>query len=187
MEGIDLLVAYLSRSSAITYIILLWLSGYLIATIWVYIYRYFTLRDWLRDERKFLNSLFVDKNTYAHDLALSKCLGKDSEKTTMEICLSRAEVKATYGFSFLSVVASTSPFIGLFGTVVGILDTFSKLGGGGGGGLAIIAPAISEALIATAVGIFVAIPSFSAHVSLKRKAYELLSVLDQQYKLLKKE
>ena len=184
MEAFDLLVAYLSRSGAITYIVLAWLSIYFIATLWIYIYRYFSLKDWHRDEEKFLNSLFVNRNTYAHDLALSKCLGENISNDTLEICQSRAEVKATYGLSMLSIIASTSPFIGLFGTVVSILDTFAKLGADGGG-LSVIAPAISEALIATATGIFVAIPSYSANISLKRKAYALLSTIEQQYKLLR--
>jgi len=188
MEAFDLLVAYLSRSGAITYIVLAWLSFYFIATIWIYIYRYFAMKSWHRDEDNFLNTLFVKKESYAHGLALSQCLS-DRESLTnekLEICQAKAEVKATNGLSFLSIISSTSPFIGLFGTVVSILDTFAQLGAGGGGAsLGVIAPAISEALIATAAGIFVAIPAYSAHVALKRKAYMLLNTVEQQLKVLK--
>ncbi len=51
--------------------------------------------------------------------------------------------------------------------------------------MTIIAPAISEALVVTAAGIFVAIPAYTAHVLLKRKAYELLSVIQREIELLK--
>jgi biopolymer transport protein ExbB/TolQ len=84
----------------------------------------------------------------------------------------------------LSVIASTSPFIGLFGTIVSILKTFSELGGTQTASLTVIAPAISEALVATAAGIFVAIPAYSAHIFLKRKAYELLGIIQREIELL---
>lgn len=87
---------------------------------------------------------------------------------------------STKGLTLLSIVASTSPFIGLFGTVVGILETFSHLSSQKTSALSVVAPAISEALIATAVGIFVAIFAYSFHLILKRKAYELSSVLSSQ-------
>ena len=87
--------------------------------------------------------------------------------------------------NFLATTGSVTPFIGLFGTVVSILETFAKLNGSSTASLTVIAPAISEALVATAAGIFVAIPAYSAHVFLKRQAYELLSLLDREIDLLK--
>jgi len=87
---------------------------------------------------------------------------------------------STKGLTLLSIVASTSPFIGLFGTVVGILETFSHLATQKSAALSLVAPAISEALVATAVGIFVAIFAYTFHLILKRKAYELSSVLSSQ-------
>ena len=81
-------------------------------------------------------------------------------------------------------MASTSPFIGLFGTVVGILETFSTLGSQSSASLGVVAPAISEALIATAAGILVAIFAYSFHLILKRKAYELSSLLSSQSKMV---
>jgi len=56
----------------------------------------------------------------------------------------------TKGLTALSIMATTSPFIGLFGTVIGILEAFSKLGNTKSASLNVVAPAISEALIATA-------------------------------------
>jgi len=101
-----------------------------------------------------------------------------------DVCKSVAEKKATSYLSMLSVIASTSPFIGLFGTIVSILDTFAQLGSAETASLTVIAPAISEALVATATGIFVAIPAYSAHIFVKRKAYEVLSVIQREIDLL---
>lgn len=62
--------------------------------------------------------------------------------------------------SWLATTASVSPFIGLFGTVVGILRTFQKLSESGSVSLRAVGPGISEALIATAVGLAAAIPAY---------------------------
>ena len=91
-----------------------------------------------------------------------------------------AERNATSGLTCLSIIASTSPFIGLLGTVISILETFSQLGTGNGGSINVIAPAISEALVATGAGIFVAIPAYTFNLVIKRKAYELMSVIERQ-------
>ena len=63
---------------------------------------------------------------------------------------------------FLATVGSTSPFIGLFGTVVGIMKSFAEIGAKGSANLATVAPGIAEALIATAVGLLAAIPAVIA-------------------------
>lgn len=63
---------------------------------------------------------------------------------------------------FLATAGNTAPFIGLFGTVWGIMDTFQGIGLSGSASLAVVAPGISEALIATAAGLAVAIPSVIA-------------------------
>ena len=61
--------------------------------------------------------------------------------------------------SFLATTGSVSPFIGLFGTVFGIMDSFKQIGEMGSANLAVVAPGISEALIATGFGLFAAIPA----------------------------
>jgi biopolymer transport protein TolQ len=73
---------------------------------------------------------------------------RDSESTKLESAL-----------GFLATTGSASPFIGLFGTVWGIMDTFKGIGARGSATLAIVAPGISEALIATAAGLAAAIPA----------------------------
>jgi biopolymer transport protein TolQ len=72
----------------------------------------------------------------------------------------RAEAtKLESTLSFLATTGSASPFIGLFGTVWGIMDTFRSIGTRGSATLAVVAPGISEALIATAAGLAAAIPA----------------------------
>jgi len=63
----------------------------------------------------------------------------------------------------LATVGSTSPFIGLFGTVIGIMKSFGEIGAAGSANLATVAPGISEALIATAAGLLAAIPAVIAY------------------------
>jgi len=127
----------------------------------------------------------MGSSTVREDSILRKCTSsyKGSE-TVFEVCINIAQKNATSYLSILSIISSTSPFIGLFGTVVGILETFSKLGGATSASLNVIAPAISEALVATAGGILVAIPAYSGYIILKRKAYDYLSVVEREKLLL---
>ena len=72
-------------------------------------------------------------------------------------------VKLEKYLNFLATTGSTSPFIGLFGTVWGIMSSFQGIGSAGSASLAIVAPGIAEALIATAVGLVAAIPAVIAY------------------------
>jgi biopolymer transport protein TolQ len=65
--------------------------------------------------------------------------------------------------TFLATTGNATPFIGLFGTVWGIMDAFRQIGFRGSTSLAVVAPGISEALIATAAGLFAAIPAVIAY------------------------
>jgi biopolymer transport protein TolQ len=65
--------------------------------------------------------------------------------------------------TWLATIGSTSPFVGLFGTVMGVVDAFSGLGTAGAATLRAVAPGISEALITTAAGLFVAVPAVVAY------------------------
>ena len=67
------------------------------------------------------------------------------------------------GLTFLATVGSTSPFIGLFGTVWGIIDAFQSIGLSQNTSLATVAPGIAEALVATAFGLLAAIPAVVAY------------------------
>lgn len=77
---------------------------------------------------------------------------------------STAEVERMQSYlAFLATTGSTTPFIGLLGTVWGIMDAFRGIGAAGSASLAVVAPAIAEALIATAAGLIAAIPAVMAY------------------------
>jgi biopolymer transport protein TolQ len=67
------------------------------------------------------------------------------------------------GLSFLATIGSSTPFVGLFGTVVGIMNSFAEIGAKKSADLATVAPGISEAIVATAVGLAAAIPAVVAY------------------------
>ena len=73
--------------------------------------------------------------------------------------LARERQRYNRYLSYFGTIGNNTPFIGLFGTVIGIILAFKKLGENPKGGLEVIGPLISEALVATAVGLFVAIPA----------------------------
>jgi biopolymer transport protein TolQ len=81
----------------------------------------------------------------------------------MRVALSREEERLETHLPFLATVGSTSPYIGLFGTVWGIMNSFRGLATVNQASLAVVAPGISEALVATAIGLFAAIPAVIAY------------------------
>ncbi len=80
----------------------------------------------------------------------------------MDSVISRESQKIENGLGVLSVVATASPFIGLFGTVWGIMNAFDRIAAAGNTNLTTVAPAIAEALFATAIGLAAAIPAYMA-------------------------
>jgi len=80
----------------------------------------------------------------------------------MRVAYSREEEKLDKHLSFLATVGSVSPYIGLFGTVIGIMNSFIGLANQAQATLQVVAPGIAEALIATAMGLFAAIPAVVA-------------------------
>lgn len=86
-----------------------------------------------------------------------------SIQRSMKVALSREEEKLESNLSLLATIGSTSPYIGLFGTVWGIMSSFTALGNVQHATLAMVAPGIAEALIATAMGLFAAIPAVIAY------------------------
>lgn len=87
----------------------------------------------------------------------------ESVLRNMKVSLSREQVHIEKHLPFLATVASVSPYIGLFGTVWGIMNSFRGLAGANQATLAAVAPGISEALVATAIGLFAAIPALIAY------------------------
>ena len=84
---------------------------------------------------------------------------KISLERTLQLGISEELTKLDRNLNWLATTASVAPFIGLFGTVVGIMRSFHDLGQQGSASLRAVAPGISEALLATAVGLFAAIPA----------------------------
>lgn len=87
----------------------------------------------------------------------------DAVQRSMRVAISREEEKLEQHLPFLATVGSTSPYIGLFGTVWGIMNSFRGLATVQQATLATVAPGIAEALIATAIGLFAAIPAVVAY------------------------
>jgi biopolymer transport protein TolQ len=81
----------------------------------------------------------------------------------MRVAYSREEEKLEKHLPFLATVGSVTPYIGLFGTVIGIMNSFISLAGQSQATLQVVAPGIAEALIATAMGLFAAIPAVVAY------------------------
>ena len=99
----------------------------------------------------------------------------------MRVAMAREEERLEAALPFLATVGSTSPYIGLFGTVWGIMNSFRGLAMVNQATLSVVAPGISEALIATAIGLFAAIPAviaynrFSAQVEVMMNRFDTFS------------
>lgn len=99
----------------------------------------------------------------------------DGVHRAMRVALSREVETLETHLSFLATVGSTSPYIGLFGTVWGIMNSFRSLGVMQQATIASVAPGIAEALIATAMGLFAAIPAVIAYNRFSSDADRLIS------------
>ena len=82
---------------------------------------------------------------------------------SMKVALAREEDRLEANLALLATIGSTSPYVGLFGTVWGIMRSFTALGSVQSATLSMVAPGIAEALIATAMGLFAAIPAVIAY------------------------
>jgi len=102
----------------------------------------------------------------------------EGAQRTMRVALSREVEALEVNLSFLATVGSTSPYVGLFGTVWGIMNSFIGLGNVHQATLAMVAPGIAEALIATAMGLFAAIPAVIAYNSFANDVERLHSRYD---------
>ena len=102
--------------------------------------------------------------------------------------ISETLINLKKGLGFLATIGSTVPFVGLFGTVVGIINAFRSIAATGSGGMSVVSGGIAEALVSTALGIFVAIPAVVAfnhftgkletfHVEMNRASSQLINRL----------
>jgi len=108
-------------------------------------------------EAGFLEYRRLRKERHLHPDTLS-----NGAQRAMRVALTREMDRLEHRLSFLATVGSVSPYVGLFGTVWGIMNSFRGLAGAQQATIAMVAPGIAEALIATAMGLFAAIPAVIA-------------------------
>jgi len=125
-------------------------------------------RELGQDEHALTGLAAIFRNGFKEYVRLRKIEPDDTmavilgAERSMRVALSREMDRLESNLSFLATVGSTSPYIGLFGTVWGIMHAFHALGNMQQATLALVAPGISEALVATAIGLFAAIPAVIA-------------------------
>ncbi|MBL7179901.1 MAG: protein TolQ [Pseudomonadota bacterium] len=109
-----------------------------------------------------------------HTSLSSRFAGTDTIKRALRRAINTETTRITQMVPFLATTGNTTPFIGLFGTVWGIMNSFHGIGLKGSASLAVVAPGISEALIATAAGLAAAIPAVIAfnHFMQKIRIFE---------------
>ncbi len=112
----------------------------------------------------------------AKQLGLEPTLIHESTQRAMQIAINQQVATAEQHLNFLATIGSISPYIGLFGTVWGIMHAFQALGQVQQASIAMVAPGISEALVATAMGLFAAIPAVVAY---NRLTYQVDSLAVQ--------
>jgi biopolymer transport protein TolQ len=102
----------------------------------------------------------------------------------LDTTVAREAVRIESGLSALAIVATASPFVGLFGTVWGIMRSFASIAASQNTSLAVVAPGIAEALFATAIGLFAAIPAVIGYNRLLHRVNRLearLSAFSEEY------
>lgn len=110
--------------------------------------------------QKIADSNLASQNGQNENLKLS---GLDNLQRAIEKSIATEVRQAESRLNFLATTGSTAPFVGLLGTVVGIMSSFSNIAASGSASLAVVAPGIAEALFSTAVGLFAAIPAVVAY------------------------
>ena len=218
LSFIDLI---LNASLLVQLVMLILLLASLVSWAMIF-YKWFTLKNWTRSAREFesefwsvgdLSALYHEWEKRNRDVGsiaeiflegyreLSRLMTRsnidradivDGVNRSMGVALNRAEDSVNSNLSFLATVGSTSPYIGLFGTVWGIMNSFRALGTMQTTTIAAVAPGIAEALIATAMGLAAAIPAVIAYNRFSYTAdrllgqyetfaEEFLSVVNRQY------
>lgn len=97
---------------------------------------------------------------------------------SMDVAIAREADRLTHGLTFLATTGATAPFVGLFGTVWGIMRSFQEIAVSGNTSLAVVAPGIAEALLATGLGLLAAIPAVILYNKLSTDADGLVARLE---------
>lgn len=114
-----------------------------------------------------------EQDTFSTDLG-----GIDNVSRALRRAVTSEITRLEKYLTFLATTGSTAPFIGLFGTVWGIMTAFKGIGESGSASLAVVAPGIAEALIATAIGLVAAIPAVMGYNHFQHKIRVLIAEMD---------
>lgn len=115
----------------------------------------------------------------SHEQGASSYLGVQARlEKVLDVAIARESDVLEKGLSFLATVSSAAPFVGLFGTVWGIMTSFQSIAASKSTNLAVVAPGISEALFATALGLLAAIPAVIAYNKLSGDANKMIGRLE---------
>lgn len=132
-----------------------------------------------------LKEMFLEVYRELHDQVemnpsdVPKIKSEENLERTLQRVMRGQTMHLESGLAFLATTASATPFIGLFGTVWGIMEAFRAIGETGSATLASVAPGISEALITTAGGLFAAIPALIGYNLLGRKIKSFNGLMEQ--------
>ncbi|WP_455476277.1 protein TolQ [Bartonella sp. B17] len=117
------------------------------------------------------------KKSFAKGIHTSTSVQNRVDKA-MDLALGRESEKIESKLNFLATLGSAAPFIGLFGTVIGIMSSFLSISASQNTSLAIVAPGIAEALLATAIGLFAAIPAVIAYNKLVHESAQIIAKIE---------
>ncbi|WP_455477964.1 protein TolQ [Bartonella sp. B10] len=125
----------------------------------------------------FMAAMTEWKKSLAKGIHTSVSLQNRIDKA-MDLTLGRESAKIESKLNFLATLGSAGPFIGLFGTVVGIMSSFLSISAAQNTSLAVVAPGIAEALLATAIGLFAAIPAVIAYNKLVHESVQIITQIE---------
>ncbi len=202
------LISLILQAGLIVKLVLLLLLAFSIASLGIIVTKWWELRAADQDSEAFLEVYQRDGFSEAFDAArhldrsplavvflttgraLQGARERNATDQTRDKLLKRLERSISWGAAaqarrlerglpFLATTGSTAPFIGLFGTVIGIIAAFQSIGEAGQASLAVVGPGIAEALVATAVGLLAAIPAMMAYNAFGGRIDGILAMLDR--------
>lgn len=202
------LISLILQAGLIVKLVLLLLLIFSLTSLTIIVVKWWELRTADQDSEAFLEVYRREGFSEAFDAArhldrsplavvflttggeLQQARGRDGGDRTREKLVTQLERSIAWsstaqvrrlerGMPFLATTGSATPFIGLFGTVVGIIAAFQSIGEAGQASLAVVGPGIAEALVATAVGLLAAIPATIAYNAFGGRIDGLLAMLEQ--------
>jgi len=160
------------------------------------IYKWISLGSISKKNRRFLNYFIqnpdktdsLERVAQSNESLVSNIYILDQKSyASAATFLDRMTKSMESGFSWISSIGATSPFIGLFGTVWGIINAFSNIGAAESVSIATVAPGISEALITTAAGIFVAVPAVIGYNLLRTSFSSIIREMESFLETIERE